>query len=1430
MSPHSCVIGPSSDAFSERDIRRTSGAFEAVADSTSAGEPLMQGSSETAATAVSGLSNADEEVQATVGRPRRDPALSERDLTRLRVRAYRARQHSSRILQTAQPQDNALFSNWIDSENQCSAQDNPCSPQNDPTLPVRFHQGDDAQQATSDWRRINSSSSASSTTLTSDFALAPFDTNDHYPIADDHYRSLSPDRSIREDPTFPAADRIQVDLPYLDSFIEALQAQETRSGLDFLESQTTTYDRIFKTLFTAECHCSGSHETHDHARSHSLQERARFLQNSLPPLTTVFDERFAHEATKYLHQWKEFLSDEPAEPLSFHKTEATLERGPAHVERRWDVDSIWFGPKSLQAIRKPGIFRLSFMPPFKRNLSTDQVIRPHGLDLATSRHILFGSVNTSGVRFDVYLFFPEASKASASRNGLSLDRQKDLYDSIIIPAAFSSISDPLRQELPRSFDIAYAKSRSFQERPEMGRWRAGDDSRACHLQYTLPTDDLAPFWSSIVQKADSFLVRTKSGESVTYFKNPRLLFQSHDLKNIFATPTLHETMTLVHDTILSGMDPEQMDLHSCWLDIGTRDYVPDQKRGSDNRVEPFTLLWKSDCHQHLHQRLSAIAPATPLAASHFRSFLLRDIGTYHSRIKATGAVTPGCPRSREPAVIRAKAYNCNKELFSVMYSNYRLFGSGYLPLLAFDDEMIDDLSSSSQSRERGTRTQLSRAAILKAWNANKRHLRSVSDPKMLSNYGVRKEVTLRFDIILMMWANGYFQATRESHTGPLNRTAPLVEELGLHHSPFWTIPTKEINAILFTQAARFVLPLDHLFFRAGTGFTEQPAQSNVAERYVQSILGFYTAQMLCRLLVHSFIGEKMLHYDQWIWLSRWTVLNRPSRRREELLERQGLGLEDTIMTSGMLWIPSAKMDWQRGHLALDVLVGLYIPRNPLHPRLASQVNVQTLTVSKITVDMFFQQWLKEARVAFESDQNQEAEELVERAFSLAVEEIARAYHQHILLKLQSYWERDRLRIGQDKVPPLIRLQEGMEESAAEDGQIVTAQTIWEVYAEAWALYAQLYSDTDPDKLPQELPYWMTTRKYVPPHDGWSSFVFRHLFHRPSPPSWNHLYFLRLYRAFKESWETVQQYAGPFDRRFRHVIGDFIMVALNSSQRNEVGTYQHDKSWYQGKPTFFKIQFWAPYFSPPEDNVRIPWQWVRDHETRHPDIAPDTKSEDMTVEYFHSLERVLCRLWWKCMFETDRLCNTGLARRSLICLSVLEHFSRLVGPRWCAEHERPYLLPWHLPHWEDRERGREDFLLLPISAGIVLKEYEGTKHFRPTILLPTRHNMMWLLNVVESVPDLCERTQEQIQWMDKVLDNNEGQFALRSHLNAKATATAERDQDDPLLRCFLSQTEPPQRVVQSDECAYNTDEGEENGCFIALDEDGHCDDESSEEAD
>lgn len=103
------------------------------------------------------------------------------------------------------------------------------------------------------------------------------------------------------------------------------------------------------------------------------------------------------------------------------------------------------------------------------------MIQPYRLNLTQTRHIPFGSFSTPSVRFSVFLFFSESSRSnpiaatSATLNALSLDRQRDLYDRIIIPAAYEMIREPMCQEIPRTFDMVYAKSRSYQEKPGMGR-------------------------------------------------------------------------------------------------------------------------------------------------------------------------------------------------------------------------------------------------------------------------------------------------------------------------------------------------------------------------------------------------------------------------------------------------------------------------------------------------------------------------------------------------------------------------------------------------------------------------------------------------------------------------------------------------------------------------------------------------------------------------------------------------------------------------------------------------------------------------------------------------------------------------------------------------------------------------------------------------
>lgn len=115
--------------------------------------------------------------------------------------------------------------------------------------------------------------------------------------------------------------------------------------------------------------------------------------------------------------------------------------------RSADIDSTWLGSKGLAAIRGSNDFSLSSLPPLSLNLSTDQVIQPHRLNPANTRHIIpLGLFNTPSVRFPIFMLFlnPASNPRSmtfAKSNALSLERQKELYDKIIIPAAYETIKD-----------------------------------------------------------------------------------------------------------------------------------------------------------------------------------------------------------------------------------------------------------------------------------------------------------------------------------------------------------------------------------------------------------------------------------------------------------------------------------------------------------------------------------------------------------------------------------------------------------------------------------------------------------------------------------------------------------------------------------------------------------------------------------------------------------------------------------------------------------------------------------------------------------------------------------------------------------------------------------------------------------------------------
>ncbi|KAH7465136.1 hypothetical protein FOMA001_g17343 [Fusarium oxysporum f. sp. matthiolae] len=364
----------------------------------------------------------------------------------------------------------------------------------------------------------------------------------------------------------------------LDRFYQAARDQGSETRVRATDGAITVYDQLFKLFFSFDCKCSTPPEYDEPSEVHSLAERAQHLQSMLPSMVDIFGKTASYEPSAHFSKWESFLSRPPVEPLSFKKAQSTLPVVSVTVNRSWDIDSIWIGARGLQAIRPPNDFRLSFLPSFALNHSREQIIQPHGIDIAKTRHIHFGTFNASSVRFAAFVLFPHAaqgpvSTTSASKNFLSLERQRDFYDQIVIPAVYETIPLPFRQEVPQSYDMVYAKSRSYEEKVGNNRWKKDDQSRAYRLEYKLPALNLARFWDSVVSKANSVAIPTRRGGTVTYFRDPQLFFQAHDLKNTFCQPSLQEVLLQFGDTVLEAFDPHQIDIRSCWLRLAYCDML-----------------------------------------------------------------------------------------------------------------------------------------------------------------------------------------------------------------------------------------------------------------------------------------------------------------------------------------------------------------------------------------------------------------------------------------------------------------------------------------------------------------------------------------------------------------------------------------------------------------------------------------------------------------------------------------------------------------------------------------------------------------------------------------------------------------------------------------------------------------------------------------
>lgn len=826
---------------------------------------------------------------------------------------------------------------------------------------------------------------------------------------------------------------------------------------------------------------------------------------------------------------------------------------------------------------------------------------------------------------DIFVFFPNTNdgepvrprrarqkRGVASPYTLSLERQKDLFEGAILPAVRSSLAGLEQQEIPPTFDIANAKSKSYQETPSTNQWRPENLSRAIHLRYDIPGNRLGAFWRDVKARCDQLRISTTRGAAeFAYFQDPKLLFQVHDTKNVFAQPTLAQSLDLFVDSVQRSLDPNFLDFRSCWLDIGFRDMPGPYLNHGEGQGRPVTLLWKKSCLEHFHSQIASISPAMQLKPEYFRAFHLRDAATYTSKARGAGGRVPrpsdpGNPNCSKLGIVHAKSYNCDKERFSVLSRDYRPFSTPTLAAMALNDSMVKDLFAAGHDHSRAVSGAPPRKRLEVAWEANKRHLRAVAEhDSPASGYAVRREITFRLDVILTMHRRGEFLDGDNSSSGgePRTDSAPggavmATLHQGNPHYPFWVLDTREVNRFVSTLACRFVKPLDCIF--ALGRLSNNTVES--AKHNARSLVYFYTAQFFLRLLVSSLHSEREWHLDKWIWEPEWTSKQTKDGRTVRY-KRCGLGLKQSIKDKGLLWIGIDQMDWIHSHLSISKLIHVYIPRNPQHPMWAAQSTVRGFAHTSVTAAYLIEDLLSKA--AHIRQHNQASIHLAvsneKKAVQVAAQEVAREYGKHLLSKLRVYWEntcgsnaRTRRRLFPDGICTLALALKELQKPV---GRMVTPQMLLDIFDEAWYMRHLAEQPDEPADVPIGIPVWMSKRS--PKEQYWTRVVWQTLFDTRKEVTWSRNTFRAMYERFRDLYEQTRHAdATPFDAEFMASIGRYITVMFNPDKSKEVNT-SHGKNFaYNHLPAFFRIQFWAPLVNPSRYNADAHKVYLSSHPVQH----------------------------------------------------------------------------------------------------------------------------------------------------------------------------------------------------------------------------------------
>ena len=619
------------------------------------------------------------------------------------------------------------------------------------------------------------------------------------------------------------------------------------------------------------------------------------------------------------------------------------------IERTWDVDSF------LARVTTPAVhvdhFEFYVKPAFGSQWTQDARITFRGQKVHTMKQLRLGwSGSSRGRGFFWHVFFPHmptsydrpvSEPAARQRSQIDLttmltqSQQAVWLDRIVFPALAASCPSQVKQHWPTSSADVFSKAKVKGE-----KYITGQDGDI-DLHYSIPGEYVEAFWAAVLANAQDATCR--------HFNDPLFVLVAHDLK----LRTMRRTPAQARDAFVALMKStftyheETFPPDDQWLDFGSED-TPTDRPGPG-----VTLLRRRSCLEHWVQRWACpqSSGATKSTARFWNWAMTRDAGSADLELGTTNVLR------QHGGMAYFKAYNIAKNLFTTPLKDYMPFDNPQFESLVFSDQMREEWYRANAGRG----PSISRTATLGRFLESKQRLHSAfvgpCSPHGTRVFGVRQEYRIKIrtfhdlhldnepcclapahegdspvqmvpsslpQSILGRWAGQVFGFARPF---PAASAPPLPAAT---HLPFWILPTSDVMDFAARELGRWILAAESLLYSLSSPVPE-------ADQLLYSVaVGIFLRSL--RLSVCGLHAPRAAA----MWLTTLKAGKHQRRRGRPVKSesdpegprKRGLGYQDCLERTGMMWLPSDMFTWlPHPHVTPEAFQSIGLPGNALQQSL-----------------------------------------------------------------------------------------------------------------------------------------------------------------------------------------------------------------------------------------------------------------------------------------------------------------------------------------------------------------------------------------------------------------------------------------------------------------------------------------------------------------